>query len=628
MRIFSKKTSIHATFITPLFISLVLLSTCFSLFATTQEALGDSCDVEVTQIFRNSQGDFIPDISFEFYEQAYDVNNNPKPGKKVASGKINKILGRATIKFQQPYNYSSFYVLKAWHKNANVGEFWFPNIPLSCGIQTIEKTLSGVHFVLRDIQEDLRKNTKFSIYTQRYDVDGAPIKEKQDFVTTLNTSEEGEVTLYIADSNHFLADEIGGHYVFTATGKDGGVFTVYDIFIPYEDTLEFEYTFSNILFHIKNAGGDPLAQTSISIYKQDFNLKGEHIFGKKLKDKKTDDNGEMLFEYPEGTFAAKIKDDQGKYFEFWNINMEDQKIVNRELKVNLIRVYAKKDNGALMPEGTNIKVYNVIRDDKGYYYKNKKIKDIKTTLNGYAEISLVPDVYLFAVENNKIEYGRALYAKRGTLQNITLIINPNYKITDKSKYKVSVPPPPKPLVEKLSGYILLQVEKNGEAWYVDAGSRRRYYMKDGAAAYKIMRNFGLGITNENLNKIPIGVDSRFNYSDYDDDGLPDKMEEALGTDSYNSDSDLDGYLDGEEVKNGYNPLGSGKLKTDSGLVEKLKGKILLQVESKGEAWYVNPRDGKRYYMKDGESAYEIMRFLSLGITNENLSGIEKGILKD
>ena len=44
---------------------------------------------------------------------------------------------------------------------------------------------------------------------------------------------------------------------------------------------------------------------------------------------------------------------------------------------------------------------------------------------------------------------------------------------------------------------------------------------------------------------------------------------------------------------------------------KLKGRILLQVESHGEAWYVRMKDLKRYYMKDGAAAYSIMRFFSL-----------------
>ena len=65
---------------------------------------------------------------------------------------------------------------------------------------------------------------------------------------------------------------------------------------------------------------------------------------------------------------------------------------------------------------------------------------------------------------------------------------------------------------------------------------------------------------------------------------------------------------------------------DTNLVNRLKGKILLQVEKNGEAWYVNPNDGKRYYMKNGETAYQIMRNLSLGITNANLERLLVGEL--
>ena len=50
----------------------------------------------------------------------------------------------------------------------------------------------------------------------------------------------------------------------------------------------------------------------------------------------------------------------------------------------------------------------------------------------------------------------------------------------------------------------------------------------------------------------------------------------------------------------------------------LRGKILIQVESHGEAWYVNPKDGKRYYMTDGNAAFNIMRTLSLGMSNKDI----------
>ena len=89
-----------------------------------------------------------------------------------------------------------------------------------------------------------------------------------------------------------------------------------------------------------------------------------------------------------------------------------------------------------------------------------------------------------------------------------------------------------------------------------------------------MRQFGLGITNANLAKIP------------------------------------------QEGENKAFPTA----------LNHVKGKILLQVEVHGEAWYVHPKTGIRYYMKDGEAAYSLMRYHSLGITNADLEKIPEGNL--
>lgn len=54
-----------------------------------------------------------------------------------------------------------------------------------------------------------------------------------------------------------------------------------------------------------------------------------------------------------------------------------------------------------------------------------------------------------------------------------------------------------------------------------------------------------------------------------------------------------------------------------GLAGRLKGKILLQVESKGEAWYVNPDNEKRYYLGRPADAFNVMRELGLGVSNKD-----------
>lgn len=120
------------------------------------------------------------------------------------------------------------------------------------------------------------------------------------------------------------------------------------------------------------------------------------------------------------------------------------------------------------------------------------------------------------------------------------------------------------LADRLRGYVLLQVQQHGEAWYVSPDAGTRTYMKDGTAAFSIMRSFGLGI----------------------------------------SDKDLAALLGG-----------------DTAMKARLLGRILLQVQQHGEAYYVCPRDGAITYMKDGAAAFGILRACGLGITDADLAQI-------
>ncbi|MDP3043178.1 MAG: hypothetical protein Q8N21_02135 [bacterium] len=55
----------------------------------------------------------------------------------------------------------------------------------------------------------------------------------------------------------------------------------------------------------------------------------------------------------------------------------------------------------------------------------------------------------------------------------------------------------------------------------------------------------------------------------------------------------------------------------SSISTRLKGRILLQVESKGEAWYINPDNEKRYYLGRPADAFQVMRELGLGVSNKD-----------
>src|SRR5665811_1108867 len=54
----------------------------------------------------------------------------------------------------------------------------------------------------------------------------------------------------------------------------------------------------------------------------------------------------------------------------------------------------------------------------------------------------------------------------------------------------------------------------------------------------------------------------------------------------------------------------------------LNGRILLQVEDKGQAWYVNPLNSQRYYLGRPDDAWQIMRSLGLGVSNSDITSFQ------
>src|SRR3989304_5097609 len=60
---------------------------------------------------------------------------------------------------------------------------------------------------------------------------------------------------------------------------------------------------------------------------------------------------------------------------------------------------------------------------------------------------------------------------------------------------------------------------------------------------------------------------------------------------------------------------------DLALAGRMKGKILLQTESKGEAWYIHPKEFKRYYLSRPQDGFSVMRSKGYGISNANMAKI-------
>ncbi|MBI5077489.1 hypothetical protein HZB94_03875 [Candidatus Falkowbacteria bacterium] len=178
-----------------------------------------------------------------------------------------------------------------------------------------------------------------------------------------------------------------------------------------------------------------------------------------------------------------------------------------------------------------------------------------------------------------------------------------------------------------SGKIFLQIEQNGEAWYANPSDGNLYYLGRPLDAFNVMKKFGVGISDKDISLIPMGLIPS-SAADTDQDGLCDELENLLGTKYTSADSDNDDFSDKAEIEGWHNPVGSGVLKANKALAEKLKGKILIQVEKKGAGWYVNPANAKRYYLGRPGNAFEIMYNLGIGISNKNLAKLPINYFKE
>lgn len=121
----------------------------------------------------------------------------------------------------------------------------------------------------------------------------------------------------------------------------------------------------------------------------------------------------------------------------------------------------------------------------------------------------------------------------------------------------------KNLVNRLQGSIVLQVEEQGQSWYINPTDKKKYYLGRPSDAFNIMRTLALGVNHKFIadNKI---------FSDC------------------------------------------------------VAGRILLDVEDHGKAYYINPKDNKAYYLGKPADAFNVMKNLGLGISNTNIRNIEIG----
>ncbi len=121
------------------------------------------------------------------------------------------------------------------------------------------------------------------------------------------------------------------------------------------------------------------------------------------------------------------------------------------------------------------------------------------------------------------------------------------------------------VADSVLGQIVLQVEENGEAWYIDPSDKTRYYLGRGDGAVRVLSNRRVDISEQDFAK-----------------------------------------------------LKSGK---DKDIIAKYLGRIVSSPDELGRLYYLSPGNNKLYGLSDWSDTYKMMRDVGVGITTKDLNTI-------
>ncbi|MFA6253072.1 MAG: hypothetical protein WCV69_02850 [Patescibacteria group bacterium] len=122
------------------------------------------------------------------------------------------------------------------------------------------------------------------------------------------------------------------------------------------------------------------------------------------------------------------------------------------------------------------------------------------------------------------------------------------------------------LAQSYAGKFIIQSESYDRLWYVDPQEKNRYVLKNSSGIMDLFKQKATGISNKDLAKIKT----------------------------------------------------TAKGASNAKLTNRFRGQFLLAVENKGEVWYVDPVTGIRYFLKDGQSAYDFFVSKATKLKNKDL----------
>jgi hypothetical protein len=285
------------------------------------------CEQDTTLDFvaRDPDGSYISKATIEVYKQETDANNLPKPTTRFASGSADNSLGKAHLSWRNSAMASDTYAIKIKNINNDAASFWYYGVTFTCGQKaSLDKTLSGIFFVLHDAKGEPLANANFNVYSQVYSANGAPLETKKTLLVTLNSGSSGKVKVYLPQGSVRSIDKAYSDHYVLELNRGNSKFIFYNIQVADGQLTTLDYYISSLQVSLKDVTGAAYpANTVVEVFKQTVSENNTHQKGDKVGEMKLDSAGYGVLELVSGMYVLGIKAANSQYQYFWDMQVEE-----------------------------------------------------------------------------------------------------------------------------------------------------------------------------------------------------------------------------------------------------------------------------------------------------------------
>lgn len=562
----------------------------------------------------------------EIYKQETSADNSYQKGSKV---------GEITID-DKGYGFmrlpSGAYILGVKGTDGNYQYFPYINVSNGqlndlnlkldasfAGNNTCQKT-SKINLVVRNISGELIPGLKFEIYEQKPDANGLPSAGPKFAGGTLDNSGRATLTLK-PDPEKIYALKIWDKRA------DLGDYWFFD-------SIKFSCGFDRninknlpaLKIVLRDGQGNLKRNFSFSVSAQQYDADKNPVIADNglVSNLKTDSGGQaVIYVSPynpyrggqSGSYVVSAKDASGNTVNFFNINISSEKDYVFQAGLSGLSGLLVDGRGRAQAN-KDIKLYSFTTDSFGRHLGSVLAKT-KTDDNGRFSFEYPAGTYVIGVNDDFSQenlFWNISTKASGVAQKLTLNLT-NFSLSD--NLGEGVPNEPEIKLYSLTGNNSQGYFRDKTVGSVKLGSGKTAMKSLAAGSYlaiyvgKGNREYGTSFTavNGSFQNVSIIMSSKtaikdgqsFKVSGASASGVSGTAGTASTSGNSNSSSNA-----------------SSSVKTPS-----LKGRILIQVEDKGKAWYVNPSDSKKYYLGRPADAFDLMRRFGLGISNDNFAALAK-----